>query len=155
MLLLGLKHRQQTQDDCLAACASIVLEYLGISYDYNHLMRILETAEGGAPFTNLKRLESTFNLPIVEGRNREDISLFAEYISTGLPVIVAVQTWPLPYWQQFDAAHAVIVVGFNQDEIYLYDPYFSSAPQVVDLQDFLTAWSERDFEYAVIRLTDA
>jgi uncharacterized protein YvpB len=102
MLLLGIKHRQQSQADCLAACASI----------------------------------------------------FEQSISIGLPVIVAVQTWPLVYWQQMDTDHAVVVVGLDEENFYLYDPYFATFPQIVDLDSFLTAWSERDFEYGILGLSE-
>ncbi|MFZ4660092.1 MAG: cysteine peptidase family C39 domain-containing protein [Caldilineaceae bacterium] len=153
MLLLGLKHRQQTQSDCLAVCASIVLDYLGIPCEYKRLLRILGTTSDGTPFSNLKRLASTLDLSVSYDKNRETLTIFEDHLSIGLPIIVAVQTWPLPYWQQLNSDHAVVVVGLDQEEIFLYDPYFAAAPQVVDLDSFLTAWSERDFEYAVIGLT--
>jgi ABC-type bacteriocin/lantibiotic exporter with double-glycine peptidase domain len=154
MLLLGVKHRRQTQADCLAACAAMVLEYLGVPYAYNHLIGILGTTEDGTPFTNLMRLAPTLNLSVVHGKDREELTIFERSISIGLPVIVAVRTWPLAYWQLIDTAHAVVVVGLDAEDIYLYDPYFVTAPQIVDLDSFLTAWSERDFEYAVIGLTE-
>lgn len=154
MLLLGLKHHRQTQSDCLAACASMVLEYLGISYEYNRLMHMLGTTNDGTPFSNLKRLASSLDLSVVYNKNHEDLSIFEQNISIGLPIIVAVQTWPLPYWQQLNTDHAVIVVGINDEDIFLYDPYFAAIPQIVDLDSFLTAWSERDFEYSVIGLTE-
>ncbi|MFN8488181.1 MAG: cysteine peptidase family C39 domain-containing protein [Caldilineaceae bacterium] len=154
MLLLGIKQRRQTQADCLATCTSMVLEYLGIAYEYNRLMRILGTTESGTPFTNLTRLASALNLSVAHGRDHEDLAIFEQNISIGLPVIVAVQTWPLPYWRQIDTDHAVLVVGFDEENIYLYDPYFAVAPQIVDFDSFLTAWSERDFEYAIIGLTE-
>ena len=152
MLLLGIKHRRQSQADCLAVCASMVLEYLGISYDYNRLIRLLGTAEDGTPFTNLERLAATLGLSVTCAKNREELSIFEHNISIGLPVIVAVQTWPLPYWQQIHTDHAVVVVGLDDEAVFLYDPYFATAPQIVELDNFLTAWSERDFEYAVIGL---
>ena len=154
MLLLGIKHRQQTQADCLAACTSMVLEYLGIVYAYDHLLRILGTTEDGTPFTNLLRLTATLNLSVVYGKEREALTVFERSISIGLPVIVAVQTWPLTYWQLIDTAHAVVVIGLDDENIYLHDPYFAGAPQIVDLDSFLTAWSEWDFEYAIVGLTE-
>ena len=154
MLLLGIKHRRQTQADCLAACASMVLEYMGISYDYNRLLRVLDTGEGGTLFANLLRLASTLHLAVVHGKNREELAIFERAISVGLPVIVAVQTWPLSYWQPIETDHALVVVGLDIEDFYLYDPYFAIAPQIVDRDSFLAAWSERDFEYAIISLTE-
>lgn len=151
MLLLGLKHRQQTQSDCLAIC--IVLEYLGIPCDYKRLLRILGTTSDGTPFSNLNRLATALNLSVAYNRNQETLTVFTDHIRIGLPIIVAVQTWPLPYWHQLNTDHAVVVVGLDSEDIFIYDPYFATAPQVVELDSFLTAWSERDYEYAVIGLT--
>lgn len=153
MLLLGLRHRQQTQSDCLAVCASIVLDYLGVPCSYQRLLRILGTTSDGTPFSNLNRLAPALNLSATYSKNRDALTIFEEHIAIGLPVIVAVQTWPLPYWQQLNTDHAVVIVGLDREEIFLYDPYFAVAPQVVELETFLTAWSERDFEYVVIGLT--
>jgi len=36
----------------------------------------------------------------------------------------------------------------------LHDPYFPDAPKEVKRDEFLLAWLERDYWYAVIRLTD-
>jgi ABC-type bacteriocin/lantibiotic exporter with double-glycine peptidase domain len=119
----------------------MVLEYLGVSYEYNRLTRLLGTAEVGTPFTNLERLAPALGLAVTYGKDHEELSIFERNISIGLPVIVAVQTWPLPYWQQIRTDHAVVVVGLDDEDVFLYDPYFAAAPQIVDLDSFLTAWS--------------
>jgi ABC-type bacteriocin/lantibiotic exporter with double-glycine peptidase domain len=142
MLLLGINHRRQIQADCLAACAAMVMEYLGIPYEYEWLTRTLRITASRAPFTNLQQLASILQLSVVQGKHHADFTIFERTISIGLPVIVAVQTWPLPYWQQMDTDQALVVVGLDDENLYLYDPYFAVAPQVVDFDSFLTAWSE-------------
>jgi hypothetical protein len=79
-----------------------------------------------------------------------------------LPVIVAVRTDDLPHWiNRTDLAaeekatdHAVVVVGLDRDNAYVNDPDFEQVPQVIELNEFLLAWSDRDYEYAVIGLED-
>jgi ABC-type bacteriocin/lantibiotic exporter with double-glycine peptidase domain len=50
--------RQQQQADCLAACASMVLAYLGVPIPYSQLLRLLRVDKIGTPFRNLRYLES-------------------------------------------------------------------------------------------------
>lgn len=56
------------------------------------------------------------------------------------------------HWQVEDA-HAVVLVGLTSDTVYLNDPAFDAAPQTAPLDHFLLAWSELDYEYAVITRT--
>jgi ABC-type bacteriocin/lantibiotic exporter with double-glycine peptidase domain len=41
-ILLPIPHcTQRSNGDCLAACAKMALDYLGVSADYDHLLRLL------------------------------------------------------------------------------------------------------------------
>jgi hypothetical protein len=46
----------------------------------------------------------------------------------------------------------VVIVGFNEHEVYVNNPAVEDAPQTIEMNTFLWAWSRRDYEYAVIRL---
>ncbi len=46
------------------------------------------------------------------------------------------------------------MTGLDDELIYLHDPYFPDAPKEVQRDEFLLAWLEQDYWYAVIRLTD-
>lgn len=46
----------------------------------------------------------------------------------------------------------MVVVGMENDVIYINDPAFTTAPQIVLLNEFMAAWAEKDFLYAVIEL---
>ena len=72
-------------------------------------------------------------------------------VKNGLPVIVAVDTAALTYWTD-DTAHAVVVVGFEQDFVLVNDPEFEQAPQSVPLDEFLLAWLEHNYRQAIIRM---
>lgn len=95
MLLLGIRHRRQHKADCLAACSAMVLEYLGITLNYDHLLRLIETTDQGTAFFNIKRLEALGLF--VELGKYADIAVFEKYIDLGLPVITSVKTigWQL------------------------------------------------------------
>lgn len=54
MPLLSVSHQQQKQQsDCLAACASMVLEYLHIHVGYARLLLLLRVGSIGTAFGNL------------------------------------------------------------------------------------------------------
>jgi uncharacterized protein YvpB len=73
----------------------------------------------------------------------------AAHLLHGEPCIVFLRTGELPYWQE-DTGHAVVLVGMDEDVVYLNDPAFAQAPQRVSRGDFLLAWLEFDYDYAVI-----
>ena len=56
------------------------------------------------------------------------------------------QTWP------YVGNHAVVVVGFDDQYVFVNDPAQMGAPLEIDTSTFLLAWSYRDYEYAIIRL---
>jgi len=154
VLLLGLRHQRQQQADCLAACAAMVLEYLGVSVEEERLRRILGTTADGTPFPNIERL-SALGLVVDYGREG-DFERFERSIESGLPVIVAVETLGWRHWGGEITSHAVVVVGIDQanDRIYVHDPFFADAPIEMGLLEFAVGWEEKRRQYAVIGLAE-
>ena len=150
MILLTVSHQQQTQQtDCLAACAAMVLDYLHIPTAYNRLSQLLKIDAIGTPFRNLDNLQAVgLSILIEEG----SIQSLKDYLEIGLPVIVAVDTHQLSYWDEA-TDHAVVVVGIDAENVYLNDPDLSTAPQAVSLAEFELAWLEKDYLAAIIQLT--
>lgn len=74
--------------------------------------------------------------------------LFA-HIRSNQPCIAFVQTAELPYRDDV-ADHAVVVVGFDEQSVYLHDPEFAESPINVAYGDFDLAWLEHDEMYAVL-----
>lgn len=149
MTLLPVSHRRQKQQaDCLAACAAMVLDYLQIPINYDNLTRLLEVDAIGTPFRRLQNLQ-TLGLKIYIGEG--DLPTLQTYLEVGLPTIVAVDTSQLPYWEE-TADHAVVVVGLDEEQVYLNDPDTSNAHQSVPIPDFELAWLEKDYLFAVIEL---
>ena len=54
----------------------------------------------------------------------------------------------LTYWKE-ETFHAVVVVGYDDEQLYLNDPAFAAAPQTVGWDSFLAAWAEYD-EVAIV-----
>lgn len=147
MTLLPVSHRrQQQQADCLAACAAMVLDYLQRPIPYDRLLHLLRVDAIGAPFRNLRLLQSLrLSVTIANG----DMTTLHAHLQNGRPLIVAVDTAQLPYWNEA-TDHAVLVIGVDAQHVYLLDPDTAVAPQLVPLAEFELAWLEKDYLYAVM-----
>ncbi|MDW8324989.1 MAG: peptidase C39 family protein [Anaerolineales bacterium] len=119
--------RQRAESDCLPACAQMVVEFAGRAAAYEQIRELLGTRWFGTPAVNLLRLEK-LNLRV------ELAELpwprIQEQLEQGRPVIAFVSTGDLPYWG-LDTDHAVVVVGFDDERVFVNDPYFDIAPQTV------------------------
>lgn len=146
-ILLPIPHYTQHSDgDCLAACAKMVLDYLGVPADYDHLLWLLGVKPYGTPGSRLKNLASLgVHVRYAHGTLDE---LF-DYLSRGQPCIALVRTDQLPYWA-YATDHAVLVAGFDEHAVYINDPAFEQSPQCVSHADFELAWMIFDYRYAVI-----
>lgn len=148
MSLLAVSHRRQLQQaDCLAACAAMMFDYLRLPIDYMRLVQLLGIRSYGAAFSNLRRLEELGVSVIIE---KGGIAKLHRALDQGWPIIVAVNTGPLTYWTD-DTAHALVVVGIEQETVLVNDPEFEQAPQAIPLDEFLLAWLEQDYHQALIR----
>lgn len=56
----------------------------------------------------------------------------------------------LTYWTEA-SFHVLVVVGFDDEKVYLNDPAFADAPQVALWDSFLAAWAEYDEAAVVIQ----
>ena len=148
---LPISHRrQQQQADCLAACAAMVLDYLQIPVKYDRLMRLLNIRAYGAAFANLRQLTGLGVTVVVAEGHFAQLQLL---LATGLPLPVAVATRELAYWTE-DTDHVVVVVGIEDDLVYIHDPDLSTGPIPVSRVEFESAWLEEDFRFAVLSLAE-
>lgn len=148
--LLNLKHfPQEAEAGCLPACAQMVLAYLGISHSQTSLAEMLAThPQMGARFSNIVHLQSNLiDVVLQEARALDDLS---HWLNQDLPVIAFIERSELPYSADNVSQHAVVVVGLDQDNIYLLDPAAQSSVITVTHGDFLLAWDEMKLAYAVI-----
>jgi len=145
--LLPIPHHSQRSDgDCLAACAAMVLDHLGVSADYDHLLRLLDVKPYGTPGS---RLHNLIDLGVHVRYAQGTIGELFDYLERGQPCIVLVRTDQLPYWT-CTTNHAVLIVGFDEQAVYVNDPAFEQAPQRAPRADFELAWLAFDYRYAVI-----
>lgn len=129
----------------------MILDYLQIPYSYPRLLQQLQTQSFGTWFRNLSSLESYGLSVLVE---LGDIETIQRHLASGLPCIAYVDTeYLVSYWNEA-TNHAVVITGIEGDLIHLNDPFFSMAPQVVSINEFLPAWIEQKQLYAVMGLTD-
>lgn len=145
--LLDVPHRQQQTDgDCLAACAWMVFAHNGKSYRYSELISRLGIRSFGAPASNVLRLiDATFRVIY----SQTDMNGLYAYLDADIPVIVFVRTQELPYWS-YGVDHALVVVGYDETSIFVNDPDLPEPNKQVPLGDFELAWLERDYFYAAI-----
>ncbi len=147
-ILLPVPHLQQSSDgDCLPACAYMILVYLGKRTRFWRLRWLMGTKSFGTPFLHIRNLQQ---LGItVEIKTRGNLALLHQNLMQNRPCIVSIQTEHLPYWNR-NALHAVVVVGMDNDTIYLNDPELPDAPVSVSLGDFDLAWLAQDERFSVL-----
>ena len=81
--------QQKRAGECLAACAAMICTYLGVTVDYQRLMRILEIQqEVGVSFSKIHNLEQ-LRLRVVYQKGGTLRQLYNLLIA-GWPVIVSV-----------------------------------------------------------------
>lgn len=148
--ILSVPHsRQETEAGCLEACAQMVLRYLGIERSLADLARQMNAIPHvGTVSRNILNLQSsTVQVVYAEG----SLELLQRWLSEDVPVIAFVQTVELPYWSGIEARHAVVVVGIDDENVYLLDPARDPEPIPVNVGDFSLAWEDwMEGRYALI-----
>lgn len=144
-IILAVPHvPQRQQGECLAACAAMVLAYLGLSVTYDQLLQLLRVDWFGTPASNIRELGNLGLNVFYQGGTLADLK---GHLSNNQPCIAFLKTGELPYWDE-SIDHAVVVVGVDDQSIFLNDPAFPNAPIQVSHGDFDLAWLERDEFYA-------
>jgi ABC-type bacteriocin/lantibiotic exporter with double-glycine peptidase domain len=147
-LILPVKNWPQPRiGECLPACAAMVLDHIGIVAPYHRLLRILETIPDlGTPSFRVVNLE---RLGVKVSYQQGTLDALFQHLLAGRPCIVFVRTGQLPY-RTDNTDHAVVLVGMDEQSVYINDPETTVSPLRVSLGDFDLAWLERDEMYAVI-----
>jgi len=148
--ILAVPHRrQETNAGCLPACAQMILNYLGLDRSQTELARLMGThPQAGTPYSHITRLRSSeINVAYQKATGLDDLS---QWLNRRLPVIAFVQMRELPHWQGHWSQHAVVVVGLDQIAVHVLDPATPAQVIAVPVNDFVLAWEEMDWAYAVI-----
>ncbi len=72
------------------------------------------------------------------------------WLDQQIPCILFIRTGDLSYWQ-VDTAHTVVLAGFEDGDIFLYDPVMDDSPIKVTIAEMMLAWSYSDYTYAVLQ----
>lgn len=138
--------RQRHRGQCLAASAAIVLAYMRFPYSYKRLLRVLRIEWFGAPSFNIRHL-TKLGLRVIYKPGT--LAELYHHLTQNRPPIVFVKTRELPYWN-LDTDHALVMIGMDNQHIYLNDLDFDTAPMKVSVGDFDLAWFEHEELYAVL-----
>jgi ABC-type bacteriocin/lantibiotic exporter with double-glycine peptidase domain len=144
---LNIPHQIQSEDSwCLPACVAMVSAYWEQPLYQGDLVRWLKTTTVGTPARNVTLLQAYgFEVVYQEG----SYELISEHFQKSIPCILFLRTGNLPYWQR-DTPHAVVFAGVEDNQVVLFDPAFSKAPQMVDVDSFMLAWSYADYAVATL-----
>ena len=148
-ILLPVPHQRQRADaDCLPACAAMALAYWGKRISYKQLHKLLKVKAFGTPGHHLRYL-TTLKVQVIYREGTLDE--LKGHLLGGRPCIALVRTTELSYWS-YTTDHALIVVGFDDQTIFVNDPAFEAHPIAVPITKFELAWMAFDYRYGCLLL---
>lgn len=125
----------------------MVLDFLGIPASYGRLVNLLGTDWFGTPFRHLEKLKQWGVKVFIEHLSLDEIS---GYLRQGLPVIACVHTADLSYWA-YSSEHVVVVVGVDQEHVFVNDPSLDQGSYPVPIIEFELAQLNYDNLCTVIQ----
>lgn len=138
---------QETTYSCGAAAMKSLLQYFGLDYTEGELRKILKTTPEGTMIEPIQELAKSLNFE-VETREQMSIADLKTAIDEHKPVLILLQAWPetkQSNWEQmWDAGHFVIVVGYDEDKLFIMDPVNSGKYHYVPQDEFLRRWHDID-----------
>ena len=140
---------QRSRSDCLPICVEMALIYYGRQVDSRWLRQVLQATAIGTP--GFKVLNLAAHGYHVTYAPATDERVLLQSLAEGTPPIALVRTDNLSYWQ-VDTAHALVVTGMDDESVIVNDPAFP-IQQRIPRTEFMLAWSDFDYLYALIRPT--
>jgi ABC-type bacteriocin/lantibiotic exporter with double-glycine peptidase domain len=140
-------YKQEFNYSCLAACARMVLAFHGYVVAEADLRLLLATRASGTTARHVRALAAFgFDVELTS----TNLAALQSVIADGLPPIVFLDTGVLEYWHT-DCARVAVVVGVDDDNVYLNDPFFETSPQQTSRASFLHAWAANTHLAAILR----
>ena len=145
---ITLMHLKQHEEySCVPACVQMVLEHYGDRRTEEELITLLRCTPFGTTAKDVRRVAQLGYEVDVTYSTFEELQ---SYLAAGQPIIAFLRTGPLEYWS-FDAPHAVVAIGYDEQVVYIDDPYFDTVPQRTSIALFKQAWWKSKNRMAVIR----
>jgi ABC-type bacteriocin/lantibiotic exporter with double-glycine peptidase domain len=125
----------------------MVLAYHGVEKSEEELSELLETDFTGTVAGHVHRVTQFGFLTVLHQATWEDLR---HYLEIGLPCITLVYTIHFPHPVDRAGRHAVVVVGLDEETVYLHDPLEDSGPTAVPRVSFDAAWQARRYRLILI-----
>lgn len=142
--------KQEKDHTCLPACIRTVLNYYHAEFSELEIATKCKTKASGTRIPDAIGTIESFNFPVsyLEDSTLDDIF---ESIIRKQPVIVFLGVEHLPYGDF--GSHAVVVIGFEDDQIIFIDPAPGREIRL-NLLDFFKAWQSRGNKAIIIHPYD-
>ena len=145
---LPINHRpQEKPTGCLAACAQMALAHIDVAASQRKLNRLFGLTSMGVPWPHVQRL-TQWGLR-VHLQVGQEVQL-KQAIDQQLPPITFIRTGELTTYWNADLQHAVLLVGYDDTQVYLNDPAFADATQRAPWGEFMLAMLAFNYTYALI-----
>lgn len=139
---------QSTDFSCGAAALQSVLAYYGVGRSEAELIELLGTnEETGTTPESMARVAGELGLRASIGENLA-LNELRVALEEGVPVIVAFQAWaedkpPGFSWPEcWDEGHYAVVIGMDEDYVYLEDPSLFGSRGRIAVGEFLERWHD-------------
>lgn len=141
---------QRDEGYCLPVSVQMALAFQGIPESEENIAGRLKVKPGlGAPARNICFLASE-KIEVIYGEGI--LTDLQNQLHLEIPIIVFVQTGELSYWRGESFQHAIVVVGIEGDFIWLLDPAYTESVVKLSVHEFILAWLEMDYLYAVVKM---
>ncbi len=139
--------RQAADYTCGVAALQSILYYYGQEFQEDDLVEKLgSTPEGGTKYPRLVEFTQSLNFR-VEVRTGMTLDELKRLMDEKKPVILLIQAWPdstVDYAQDWDDGHYVIIIGYDQQNVYFMDPFTLGHYTFMPVREFLDRWHDQD-----------
>jgi len=135
-------HKQEISTSCLPASVKMLLNFLGISIEEATLRNLLASNKKGTSAVNVLMLNAS--IPEIKADvYQSSLTQLQNYLEAQRqPCIVGVETIHLLHWNNRGGLHAIVVHGFDDNCVFVNDPYFDDEEFRIPFQEFLLAWAQ-------------
>lgn len=134
--------RQRDDYDCGPAVLQSILAYYGVVYEYESLAKRLKVCKRQGTATKaIVRVARSAGLRVAV-RERFTLDLLRQSLDRCRPVVVAMSAYGDGHW--------AAAVGYDRQRIYLQDPIRGEHLAYLNVEEFMTRWTDRDTDGTVL-----